>query len=166
MIKRQFPGLDACIDSKETSLRMNRTLRYIVNNHLPVSTPQMFVGDTRLCDEDTDMGLSYTLRKLAPGLEVDEHAAIIGLILRLRDAHDDGLRRASEGARVGRSPSYGGGCAIRATSPRERCRCPLLHARIQDGPRAGPARVRPRRGGFPTRMPARGHQVARADQRR
>jgi uncharacterized membrane protein len=69
MIKRQFPGLDACIDSKETSLRMNRILRYIVNNHLPVSTPQMFLGETRLCDEDTDMGLSYTLHKLAPGLE-------------------------------------------------------------------------------------------------
>jgi hypothetical protein len=26
----------------------------------------MFVGETRLCDEDTDMGLSYTLRRLAP----------------------------------------------------------------------------------------------------
>lgn len=68
MIKNRFPGLDACIDSKETTLRLNRTLRYIVNNHLPVSTPLMFVGETRLCDEDTDMGLAYTIRKLAPGL--------------------------------------------------------------------------------------------------
>jgi uncharacterized membrane protein len=68
MIKQRWPGLDACIDSKDTKLRMDRTLRYIVQNHLAVSTPQMFLGETRLCDEDTDMGLAYTIRKLAPGL--------------------------------------------------------------------------------------------------
>lgn len=68
MIKARWPGLDACIDAKETKMRLDRTLRYIVNNHLQVSTPQMYLGDTRLCDEDTDMGLSYTMRKLAPAL--------------------------------------------------------------------------------------------------
>lgn len=68
MIQARWPGLDACIDSKETQMRLDRTLRYIVNNHLQVSTPQMFLGDTRLCDEDTDMGLAYTIRKLAPAL--------------------------------------------------------------------------------------------------
>jgi uncharacterized membrane protein len=68
MIKDRWPGLDACIDSKETKMRLDRMLRYIVDNHLPVSTPQMFLGETRLCDEDTDMGLAYTIRRLAPGL--------------------------------------------------------------------------------------------------
>ncbi len=68
MIRKQWPGLEACMDSKETRLRLDHMLRYIVNNHLPVSTPQMFLGETRLCDEDTDMGLSYTIRRLAPGL--------------------------------------------------------------------------------------------------
>jgi len=70
MISARFPGLDACIDSKETKLRLDKVLRFIINNKLPVSTPQMFLGDTRLCDEDTDMGLAYTMRKLAPALEV------------------------------------------------------------------------------------------------
>jgi uncharacterized membrane protein len=70
MISGRFPGLDTCIDSKETKLRLDKTLRFIVNNKLTVSTPQMFLGDTRLCDEDTDMGLAYTMRKLAPALEV------------------------------------------------------------------------------------------------
>jgi hypothetical protein len=56
------------MDSKETTLRLNKMLRYIVNNHLTVSTPQLFLGDTRLCDEDTDMGLSYTMKRLAPAL--------------------------------------------------------------------------------------------------
>jgi hypothetical protein len=69
MIRERWPGLEACIESKETNLRLNRTLRFIVNNHLPVSTPQMYLGDTRVCDEDTDMGLAYAMRKLAPALE-------------------------------------------------------------------------------------------------
>ena len=68
MIRQRWPGLDACMESKETKLRLDHNLRYIVNNHLQVSTPQMFLGETRLCDEDTDMGLSYTLRRLAPRL--------------------------------------------------------------------------------------------------
>jgi uncharacterized membrane protein len=70
MIAARWPGLDACIDSKETKQRLDKVLRFIVNNKLPVSTPQLFLGDTRLCDEDTDMGLAYTMRKLAPALEV------------------------------------------------------------------------------------------------
>ncbi len=70
MIAARFPGLDACIDSKETKLRLDKVLRYIVTNKLTVSTPQLFLGDTRVCDEDTDMGLAYTMRKLAPALEV------------------------------------------------------------------------------------------------
>ncbi|WP_437596967.1 vitamin K epoxide reductase family protein [Sorangium sp. So ce590] len=67
-IRQRWPGLDACMDSKETALRLNRMLRYIVDNKLPVSTPQMFLGTTRLCDEDTDIGLSYAIRQLAPAL--------------------------------------------------------------------------------------------------
>jgi hypothetical protein len=72
MIRERWPGLDACMESKETKMRLDRMLRYIVNNHLQVSTPQMFLGETRLCDEDTDMGLSYTIRRLAPGLRGDD----------------------------------------------------------------------------------------------
>lgn len=67
-IRENFPGLEACIESKDTSLRLNRMLRYIVNNQLPVSTPQMFLAETRVCDEDTDMGLTYTLNRIAPSL--------------------------------------------------------------------------------------------------
>ena len=67
-IRQRWPGLDACMDSKETALRMNRMLRYIVDNKLPVSTPQMFLGQTRLCDEDTDIGMSYAIRQIAPAL--------------------------------------------------------------------------------------------------
>ncbi|MFO0591227.1 MAG: vitamin K epoxide reductase family protein [Polyangiaceae bacterium] len=67
-IRERFPGLDQCIDSKETKQRLDRTLRYVVANQLPVATPQFFLDGTRLCDEDSDIGLSYTLSKLAPDL--------------------------------------------------------------------------------------------------
>jgi uncharacterized membrane protein len=68
MIRERWPGLDACMDSKPTKLRLDRMLRYVVDNKLQVSTPQIFLGETRLCDEDTDIGLSYAIRKLAPAL--------------------------------------------------------------------------------------------------
>ncbi|HVY47995.1 MAG TPA: vitamin K epoxide reductase family protein [Minicystis sp.] len=67
-IRDRWPGLDVCMDSKETKQRLDKMLRFIVDNHLPISTPQMFLGARRLCDEDTDMGLAYTLKRLAPGL--------------------------------------------------------------------------------------------------
>ncbi len=69
-IREKWMHLDTCIDSKETKLRLDRMLRYIVDNKLPVSTPQLFLGDTRLCDEDSDIGLAYSIRKLAPNLGV------------------------------------------------------------------------------------------------
>ena len=58
--------IDACIDDVQTIAKLNQQLHFASNNHVPVSTPQMFLGDTRLCDEDTDLGLPYTLAQLAP----------------------------------------------------------------------------------------------------
>lgn len=69
MVRERWPGLETCIESKDITQRLHKMLRYTVSNQLPVSTPQMFLGDTRVCDEDTDIGLAYTLRKLAPALE-------------------------------------------------------------------------------------------------
>lgn len=68
MIRQRWPGLDACMDSKQTKQRLDRMLRFAVDNKLPVSTPQLFLGDTRLCDEDSDIGLAYAIRRLAPAL--------------------------------------------------------------------------------------------------
>jgi uncharacterized membrane protein/protein-disulfide isomerase len=56
----------ACAQDKKTAARLNQHLLYAANNHVPVSTPQMFLGDKRICDEDTDLGLKYTLSQLAP----------------------------------------------------------------------------------------------------
>ena len=81
IIRDKWPGLDVCIDSKETKQRLDKMLRFIVDNHLPISTPQMFLGDRRLCDEDTDMGLAYTMKRLRPRVEVEmKKGGIIALV--------------------------------------------------------------------------------------
>ena len=68
-IRRRFPELIDCVKSKEAGQRLDRVMRFAVDNRLPVSTPQLFVGGTRLCDEDTDIGLAYSLPRLAPELK-------------------------------------------------------------------------------------------------
>ncbi len=68
-IEGSFPGLGACMKEKATSKKLEDMLRFAVDNQLPVSTPQLFLGDVHVCDEDTDMGLVYSLHKLAPQLK-------------------------------------------------------------------------------------------------
>jgi uncharacterized membrane protein len=56
----------ACAADKKTTTRLNQNLHFASSNHVPVSTPQMFLGDRRICEEDTDLGLKFTLAQLAP----------------------------------------------------------------------------------------------------
>jgi uncharacterized membrane protein len=63
-IEAAFPGVRGCIGSASIKNKVNKSLRWAVKNALPVLTPQLFVGDTRVCDEDTDLGLEYTLSQM------------------------------------------------------------------------------------------------------
>jgi hypothetical protein len=49
------------MESAVTKTRLAQGLRWAIKNQLPVLTPQLYVGGKRLCDEDTDLGLEYTL---------------------------------------------------------------------------------------------------------
>ncbi|HKY39266.1 MAG TPA: vitamin K epoxide reductase family protein [Polyangiaceae bacterium] len=55
-----------CVDDRKTDVRLNNHLHFASENNIPVSTPQMYLGKRRICDEDTDLGLRYTLKQLAP----------------------------------------------------------------------------------------------------
>lgn len=55
-----------CMDAKTTTITLNKHLHFAADNSVPVSTPQMYLGDKRFCDEDTDLGLRYTLSQVAP----------------------------------------------------------------------------------------------------
>lgn len=69
-IRERWPDLLECVKDKETARRLDRVMRFAVDNRLPVSTPQMFLDGKRVCDEDTDLGLAYALPKMAPALKV------------------------------------------------------------------------------------------------
>jgi hypothetical protein len=58
--------IESCLEARKTKVRLNTILQYAVANRVPVSTPQLYLGDRRVCDEDTDLGLRYTLTQLAP----------------------------------------------------------------------------------------------------
>ncbi len=64
MARERFPELADCIGSPTVQARLNLGLRWAVDNQLPVLTPQVYVGATRLCDEDTDLGMEYALSRL------------------------------------------------------------------------------------------------------
>lgn len=70
-VRARFPEVDACIDAKETKVRLDKTLLFAVDNKIQISTPQLYIGEsaTRICDEDTDLGLRYTLGIMAPRLQ-------------------------------------------------------------------------------------------------
>jgi uncharacterized membrane protein len=64
MISKRFPGLKKCVGSARARARLNHALRWTVKNRLQVLTPQVYVNGLRLCDEDTDLGLDYSLPRL------------------------------------------------------------------------------------------------------
>jgi uncharacterized membrane protein len=57
----EFPKVKGCIGTAAAKNKVNKSLRWAVANALPVLTPQLFIGDKRVCDEDTDLGLEYTI---------------------------------------------------------------------------------------------------------
>jgi hypothetical protein len=66
-LEQQFPKLKGCLGSAKIKNLVNKSLRFAVANALPVLTPQLFIGDKRVCDEDTDLGLEFTIAKMLEG---------------------------------------------------------------------------------------------------
>lgn len=66
-IKAAFPGVAGCLGTPVARNKVVKSLRWAVANALPVMTPQLFVRGNRLCDEDTDLGLEYTLTRMIGG---------------------------------------------------------------------------------------------------
>jgi uncharacterized membrane protein len=61
IVAERFPELAACVGSASVKSQLNKSLRWAVQNHVQVLTPQLYVGGVKLCDEDVDLGLEYTL---------------------------------------------------------------------------------------------------------
>lgn len=83
MARDRFPALATCIGSDDARNRLNNSLRWAVQNQLPVLTPQVYVGDARLCDADTDLGMDYALSRLVdryrPGAQPQQPPEAVSL---------------------------------------------------------------------------------------
>ena len=63
-IEKTFPKVKGCLGGAAIKNKVNKSLRFAVANALPLLTPQLFIGDRRVCDEDTDLGLEFTVEKM------------------------------------------------------------------------------------------------------
>jgi uncharacterized membrane protein len=64
IVKQRFPELKECVGSPEAKSRLNKSLRWAVANGIRVLTPQLYIDNVKLCDEDVDLGLEYTLSNM------------------------------------------------------------------------------------------------------
>ncbi len=63
-LETNFPAVKGCLGSALVKNKLTKSLRWAVANAIPVLTPQLFVGNSRMCDEDSDLGLEFTLSKM------------------------------------------------------------------------------------------------------
>lgn len=68
IVERWGKEILSCAKSPKTRQRLNKHLHFAAENSIPISTPQIYFEKERLCDEDTDIGLSFALSELAPEL--------------------------------------------------------------------------------------------------
>ncbi len=69
--RQKFPALAECIGSPQARAQLNNGLRFAVDNQMPIITPQVFVNGLRMCDEDTDLGMDFALRRLIDRAQAD-----------------------------------------------------------------------------------------------
>ena len=73
-IEQQFPEVIGCLGGSMVKSKLTKGLRWAVANAIPVLTPQLFVAESRMCDEDTDLGLEYTLSRMLSPRASEERA--------------------------------------------------------------------------------------------
>ena len=66
-LENEFPAVKGCLGGSQVKNKLVKSLRWAVSNALNVLTPQVFINGTRMCDEDTDLGLEYTLTRMLAG---------------------------------------------------------------------------------------------------
>jgi hypothetical protein len=64
LVLARFPQLENCIGKPAVQAKINHSLRWITKNRLPILTPQLYVNQVRMCDEDTDLGMDYALSRM------------------------------------------------------------------------------------------------------
>jgi uncharacterized membrane protein len=84
-VVERFPAVAGCIGKNTVRSKINKSLRWISSNSTSVMTPQLFVDGVKLCDEDTDLGLEFSLTRMLSHQQTQTGAA--------RPAEAEGLGR-------------------------------------------------------------------------
>lgn len=64
--RRWGKQMTQCMERASTKRTLNNHLHYATDNSIPVSTPQVYLEGKRFCDEDTDIGLRFSMAQMAP----------------------------------------------------------------------------------------------------
>ena len=64
MVTSQFPEVADCVGTPKAKQKVNRALRWAVDNEITILTPQLYINGKRLCDEDVDLGLEFALSRI------------------------------------------------------------------------------------------------------
>jgi uncharacterized membrane protein len=105
IVKQRFPELASCVGSPDARSRLNKSMRWVVANNIRVVTPQLFIDKVKLCDEDVDLGLPYTLSNM-----LDRHARGTLVAVKLEadpSAGRSGTGKPGAGSAAGGKPASG-----------------------------------------------------------
>lgn len=70
LITQRFPDLQGCVGSAKIAAKLERSLWWIADKELAITTPQLYIDGVRLCGEDSDLGLEYQMSRM-----LDRHRA-------------------------------------------------------------------------------------------
>jgi uncharacterized membrane protein len=63
-VLEKFPKVADCLGKPAVKTQINRSLRWLVANAIPILAPQLYVRGKRLCAEDSDLGLEFALSRI------------------------------------------------------------------------------------------------------
>lgn len=62
-LEQKFPEVKGCIGSAKVKAELTKARNWAARNALELSTPQLFVAGTQVCQQNTDLGLEFTLTR-------------------------------------------------------------------------------------------------------
>ncbi len=127
MVAEHFPFVAECIGTPTVRARLNLALRFAVDNRMPIITPQVYVGGTRLCDADTDLGMDFALTRLldrtgegSPRIQpVEESEVLLAREVEREEAPRQVIRHAPAAEEEEEAPAGDAGVATDAAAAAE-----------------------------------------------
>jgi len=63
-LEQRFPAVKGCIGSAKVKAELTKIRKWAARNAIELRTPQLMVAGTRVCPQNEDLGLEYTLTRM------------------------------------------------------------------------------------------------------